>query len=310
MSCLYSKLILNRKYLPNKKNGGFPPVLKDKRLMYVPAECGVCYECRKKRRREWMIRLSEELRNGNIPLFVTLTIDDENLKRVKGSENTQAGQFVRWFLENVRSKTKKSVKHFLVTELGETNGRIHMHGFIWANKELIKEKWIYGFVHIGTFVNEKSINYMTKYMLKKSIDKEFIPKVFASKGIGRDYLKRKDAKNNTYKENGTNETYRFRNGSKSYLPKYYRNKIYTEEEREKLWIEKEEKGEIYICGEKTRPNTEEYNNLLEYHRKRTQRDFGDNEQEFEEKKQRARRERLERYLRRCTSGSSKRGKSN
>ena len=91
MSCLYPKLIKNPKYLPNKKNGYKPPILIDKRLEYVPVQCNRCYECRKKRRREWMVRLSEELRGGEKPpLFVTLTIRDEELQRVQGDDNTNA----------------------------------------------------------------------------------------------------------------------------------------------------------------------------------------------------------------------------
>ena len=41
-----------------------------------------------------------------------------------------------------------------------------------------------------------------------------------------------------------------RSGRKINLPDYYKRKIYTEEEREKLWIEKQEKGYRYIMGEK------------------------------------------------------------
>ena len=288
----------NKKYLPNQKNGYNPPPLTDKRVEYVPVSCGRCIECRKKKRREWMVRLSEELRGGeNPPLFVTLTIRDEEMKRIHGSDNQIATQFVRWFLENIRKKTKKSVKHYLVTELGEEKGRIHLHGFIWADKALILEKWIYGFVHIGTFVNEKSINYMTKYMLKQSIDKSFIPKVLASKGIGKEYLERIDAQNNKFKEKGTNETYRFRNGTKMYLPQYYRNKIYSEDEKEQLWIEKQEKEEVYIAGEKVNPNnTEEYFNILKYHQDRAKELFGDNPEEWDEEKLRKRRKKLESYL--------------
>lgn len=297
MSCLYSKLVLNPKYLPNKKNNYNPPKCTDERVRYVPVSCGRCIECRKKRRREWMVRLSEELRGGgNPPLFVTLTISNDQLQRVKGESNTKATRFTRWFLENVRKKIGKSVKHFLVTELGKERGRIHLHGFIWAEKELVKKCWIYGFIHIGDFVNEKSINYMTKYMLKKSIDKNFIPKVLASKGIGKGYLSRQDAKQNEYKEGNTNETYRFRNGSKMYLPQYYREKIYNDKEKESLWVEKIEKEEVYICGEKVNPNEEEYYNLLEYHRKRTEKILDDNPQEWEADKMRKRRAKLKKYL--------------
>ena len=47
---------------------------------------------------------------------------------------------------------------------------------------------------------------------------------------------RKDENTNKYnKEEGTNETYKTKSGLKLALPIYYRNYIYNEEEREKLW---------------------------------------------------------------------------
>ena len=46
-------------------------------------------------------------------------------------------------------------------------------------------------------------------------------------------MKRSDWENARYKENGqTKETYISSQGFKMALPMYYRNKIYTEEERE------------------------------------------------------------------------------
>ena len=51
------------------------------------------------------------------------------------------------------------------------------------------------------------------------------------------YLKREDAKRHVYKKGETNESYRMRNGGKLNLPIYYRNKLFTEEEREKLFLE-------------------------------------------------------------------------
>ena len=41
-----------------------------------------------------------------------------------------------------------------------------------------------------------------------------------------------------------------RNGGKLNLPIYYRNKIFTEEEREKLFLDKIEKGIVYVLGHK------------------------------------------------------------
>ena len=50
--CLYPKLIKNRKYMPNKKNGGNVPEVQDDRVLYVPVGCGNCIECKRQKKRE------------------------------------------------------------------------------------------------------------------------------------------------------------------------------------------------------------------------------------------------------------------
>ena len=115
---------------------------------------------------------------------------------------------------------------------------------VWGigTDKLITDKWNYGITFTGFFVNEKTIQYITKYMTK--IDekhKDFIGKVLCSKGIGAGYIKRDDAKKHTYKpyrDWETIETYRLRNGSKINLPIYYRNQLFTEEEKEALFLDK------------------------------------------------------------------------
>ena len=69
--------------------------------------------------------------------------------------------------------------------------------------------------------------------------------------IGEQYTENKHKTNkNKYQEGKTDETYRLPNGAKSALPIYYRNKIYTDEEKEKLWLSKLDKQERYINGTK------------------------------------------------------------
>ena len=63
--CLYPKLIKNRKYIANKKNGGNIPPVNDLRVLMVPVGCGKCIECKKQKSREWSIRLQEEIRHMN-----------------------------------------------------------------------------------------------------------------------------------------------------------------------------------------------------------------------------------------------------
>ena len=69
-----------------------------------------------------------------------------------------------------------------------------------------------------------------------------------SKGLGKGYWKSYNARRNAYRENNTNENYKLPNGAEIPLPQYYRNYIYSEEEKEKLWIEKQERGKepVYI----------------------------------------------------------------
>lgn len=292
--CLYPILIKNKKYLPNKKNGGNPPKCPDIRLQYVTAACGKCYECRKQKGRSWQVRLSEELRNDSKAIFVTLTISNESFnifKNEKRSEEEILIIMVRRFLERVRKHTKKSIKHWFTTELGENTDRYHLHGIIWGEnaKELTEKYWQYGFVYIGQFVNEQTINYITKYVTK--IDekhKDFMPKILCSAGIGKNYINRKDAESNKFRNEKTNETYKLRNGTKLNLPIYYRNKIYTEEEREKLFLQKIEKGIVYVCGRKAEINSEHYFRLLETLQKEYQETHGDNPREWEKIKYRRR----------------------
>lgn len=112
--CLYPKLIKNRKYLPNKKNGGKPPVLTDKRVEYVPVGCQNCIECRKKKAREWQVRLLEDVRHNTNGKFVTLTLSDQAIaelnkdidKNVSGytRDNAIMTLAMRRFLERWRKK--------------------------------------------------------------------------------------------------------------------------------------------------------------------------------------------------------------
>ena len=67
----------------------------------------------------------------------------------------------------------------------------------------------------------------------------------------------------------TKETYKLENGSELPLPKYYHDKIYTEDERENLWIIKQERGYRYIAGEKvSTDDLEEWDNLTKYYQQR------------------------------------------
>ena len=109
--------------------------------------------------------------------------------------------------------------------------------------------------------------------------------MFVSKGIGSGYTKRKDSERNKYKKGDTCETYKTRKGLDLALPIYYRNKIYTEKERENLWIEKLDE-QIRWVGNKIdiSKGDEEYYKVLEETRKKNKRlGYGDNSINWERK---------------------------
>lgn len=276
--CLFPKLLPNPKYKSTKKNGGNIPTLKDDRVKYVPVGCGKCMECMKAKTRQWQVRLQEEIRTDKTAQFVTLTFSNESIYELgrdieyEGYErdNAIATKGVRLFLERWRAKHKKSVKHWLITELGH-NGteNIHLHGLIFSPmKEEIKERWGYGFVYIGQYVNEKTINYCTKYATKMDLQhKYYQPKILTSPGIGSNYVNRWDAQQNKFNGELTRETYTTRQGKKINLPIYWRNKIYSEEEREELWLHKLDKKIRYVDKIPVDISTEEglqnYKKILE-----------------------------------------------
>ncbi len=120
--CLYPRLIQNRKYIANKKNGGVIPPLplgkdgkEDKRVLSVAVGCGRCMECRKQKKHNWQVRLSEEIKEKRNGVFVTLTFSNEAIKnlgrktKTKGykRDNDIATIAVRYFLERWRQNTKK-----------------------------------------------------------------------------------------------------------------------------------------------------------------------------------------------------------
>lgn len=211
--CLYPQMIKNPKYKKTKKNRGVIPPITDPRIAYVPIGCGDCIECRKQKQREWMARLLEDVRHNTNGKFITLTFNEKQLEKIKcevrekikppykakegyALENEIATYAVRMFLERWRKKFKKSLRHWLITELGH-NGteRIHLHGIIWTDESVktVEEKWENGYTWPGSkhgwkgnYVTERTVNYITKYITKKDTKhKTYKPVILTSPGSGQ-----------------------------------------------------------------------------------------------------------------------------
>ena len=270
--CLYPRFYQNPKYKPNKKNGGKPPAVHDVRVVHVPVGCQQCIECKKQKARDWQARLYEEIKANNNGHFVTLTLSDKSYATLNNEINPEINGYerdnaiitlaTRKFLERWRKKYKRSVRHWFVTELGH-NGteNIHIHGIMWTNENIdsLDKIWQYGYVWKGdekygkriNYVDESTVTYIVKYISKTDFKhKYYKSKVLTSSGIGSAYTRTPNSKSNTYNGTATREYYRTRTGHKISLPIYYRNKIYTDAQREQLWIQKLDKEERYVLGQK------------------------------------------------------------
>lgn len=264
--CLYSRESKNKRYYSTKKNGGVVPKCNDDRQRHVGIDCGRCIECRKKKKREWQIRLVEELKTRDDAKYVTLTFTNENLKKLEEEypeysgyelDNMVAKRAVKLFRERWRKKYGESIRHWLVTELGGHNSeRLHMHGLLFTDEsvEVMQERWGYGNLILGDgkgehYVNEKTVSYIVKYINKVDEKHSYYNSiVLTSPGMGKAYVDSMVSRKHIYKGKKTVETYQTRSGHKMALPRYYRLKLWNEEERRKLWSIKLNENVRYLGG--------------------------------------------------------------
>jgi hypothetical protein len=317
--CLFGAIYPNNRYTPNKKNGGIIPPVYDDRILSVAIGCGNCIECRKQKARDWQVRLQEDIKTYTNGKMITLTFSNTAIQNIDKQipttyqkynklkktyedypligykrDNAIAKYAVHHFRERWRKENKTSIRHWLITELGHRGTEnIHMHGIVWTDEPyfIIRSKWAYGHIwprpgqENKTYVNEKTINYTIKYVHKIDWQHRYYkPAILTSPGIGANYIGTYNANRNKFNEEGdTIETYKTTSGHNIAMPTYWRNKIYNDDEREKLWLIMLDKNERWICGEKVdiTKGSEDYFNILKYHRERNkQLGYGDNKKEW------------------------------
>lgn len=133
---------------------------------------------------------------------------------------------------------QKPLKYYAAGEYGTKRKRPHYHIILFnlKDEESIYKAWTSGSVHIDE-VNNNTIDYTLKYIMKanggykfKAFDgeKEFS---LMSKGLGDSYLTKKQI--SFYKKNLEHNYVFHPKGYKVPTPKYYRDKIYSDNEKDK-----------------------------------------------------------------------------
>ena len=225
---------------------------------YITVPCGHCYECRKRKAREWRLRLLWEHRRHRNAIFVTLTVDDVHLADVEASPS----KAIRRYLDLLRKYTNKGkyLKHWFITEHGDSKyntGRLHFHGIIWdvsrddvPFKELHK-RWQNGFVWIG-WCNARTCNYVVKYILKHKESvwnpKDVKQQIICSNGIGENYVEKHvyyhtcDDYRNAFICYSPDYRHRYP------MPCYYKRKIFTDDDKLMMYYVLEPPDKWYLNG--------------------------------------------------------------
>lgn len=216
--------------------------------------CGKCPKCIHTRVANWSFRLMQEYKYSLNAHFITLTYDTSYIPITSRGSLDLRKRDLQLFFKRLRKShvsLQKTVgnplygypiKYFAVGEYGTKYWRPHYHVILYnADIELIQPAWALdnrkiGEVHYGE-VNEASIGYTMKYLSKpkrvplNSNDDRQPEFSLKSTGLGKGYLTKNMI--NWHLEDIEGRMYcNLPDGIKTSMPRYYKQRIYTDEQRQ------------------------------------------------------------------------------
>lgn len=225
--------------------------MNEEKSEYQPVPCGKCPSCAKARASGWSFRLVKQGEVSTSALFITLTYDSKYVpfqylnkdgELITAFKPTLNKEHLQLFFKRLRyyqgeNDKNLSVKYYAVGEYGGKTWRPHYHIILFnADAEHVCKAWDMGHVHIGQ-VTDASIGYTLKYITKKgkipqhkndNRQKEFC---LMSKGLGKNYLTENIIQ--WHKSDLQNRMYLpLKDGKKAAMPRYYKQKLYSEQERQ------------------------------------------------------------------------------
>ena len=136
----------------------------------VSVPCGKCSACLSNRRNDWIIRLTEELKQHDCAAFLTLTYSDENLTFGYKSP-TLVKEDLQKFIKLLRYYVNRPLRYYAVGEYGTKTKRPHYHLIVFNLHHIndidnVQKAWTKGHSLVGD-VNIRSISYVAKYHVNK-----------------------------------------------------------------------------------------------------------------------------------------------
>lgn len=216
-----------------------PFVVSLKKGEKVPVPCGRCPSCFSRRVSQWSFRLMQEEKVSTSAHFITLTYDTAHVPITQKGFMSVDKNDVQLFFKRLRKLNSDGIKYFLAAEYGGRTERPHYHIILFnCDIKTIQRAWDLGSVHYGNGagVTGATIGYTLKYMSKVSKipkhenDDRAKPFGLMSKGLGSSYLT--EAMCSWHHQDKNNRMYcNLQDGKKIGMPRYYKEKIYTEDER-------------------------------------------------------------------------------
>lgn len=226
---------------------------------FIQVPCGRCINCRKRRQRDWVFRLKMEQRNyPRGSFFITLTYAPEYVPTTKKGNQTLRKRDVQLFIKRVRkqlSSCGSSMRYYLCGEYGDKFHRPHYHALVFIsdtenwlhtdgvndigqvlNKICIQKNWHYGYTKTSFFTDARA-GYVAKYSVKKlgcdyvTDDDDYVmPFSLQSTkpAIGLCFTKSREASDMVENSNFIYHSY---DGSVYYLPRYLREKMFSDNAR-------------------------------------------------------------------------------
>lgn len=214
------------------------PLLLKTQIYKVP--CGKCISCLRRKQNAWAFRLQQQLKVSTSACFITLTY--ENIPISSNGMPTLVKKDFQNFLKRIRKKTygQACIKYYACGEYGTISNRPHYHAIMFnlpqvymEDSNILTKTWGKGHINISP-CNTATIRYTTKYLLKgkgknaKGSQKEFS---LMSKYLGVNYLTPQMIK---YHKENLQSFVTLPGGIPTSLPRYFRDKIFDEQEKELL----------------------------------------------------------------------------
>lgn len=251
-----------------KAEGCFHPrvVWNDTLKQHLKVPCGSCLYCLRLRQASWVTRLVEQLRqNLGTSYFVTMTyapdqvpfdpetgcmqVMKEDIKKLNMDlrKRFQQGFFffdqeldIGRLKERIDLPKGQRFSYYLTSEYGSEGGLPHYHSVYYnlpSDRYLVtllfEQIWNKGFCRVYE-ASPNTIGYITKYLVNSKVcdtyDVRFQNRPFSlmSKRLGLSYVDRMSSWHQADPAGRSKAVY---HGETSVMPRYYREKIFTEEQR-------------------------------------------------------------------------------